>query len=139
MVRQLRVARDLEGHVAQRELRPVRGVDLAGGLRGHPLQESFQEAFDTEENWAFPPADPPSGAEVSDPPVYGRGAMVLYKIRQKVGKETFQEILTGWPATHPYGNASTADFTEYVEEESGQDLSEVWNTWLYGTEKPARP
>ncbi|WP_406000028.1 M1 family metallopeptidase [Streptomyces sp. NBC_00829] len=104
-----------------------------------PLQESFQEAFDTEENWAFPPADPPSGAEVSDPPVYGRGAMVLYKIRQKVGKETFQEILTGWPATHPYGNASTADFTEYVEEESGQDLSEVWNTWLYGTEKPARP
>ncbi|MET7713937.1 M1 family metallopeptidase [Streptomyces sp. NPDC005407] len=105
-----------------------------------PAQESFEEAFADEDNWAFPPADPPSAAEVSDPPVYGRGAMVIHKIRQAVGRDIFYKILQGWATAHRYGNASTADFTAYVEEVSGKDLKrEVWDTWLYGKEKPARP
>jgi aminopeptidase N len=105
-----------------------------------PAQESFEEAFADEDNWAFPPADPPSAAEVSDPPVYGRGAMVIHKIRQAVGRDMFYKIVRGWAKAHQHGNASTADFTAYVEEVSGKDLrEEVWDTWLYGTEKPARP
>jgi aminopeptidase N len=105
-----------------------------------PAQESFEEAFADEDNWAFPPADPPSAAEVSDPPVYGRGAMVIHKIRQAVGEGVFYDIVEGWATAHRYGNASTADFTAYVEEQSGKDLGEeVWDTWLYGTDKPARP
>lgn len=105
-----------------------------------PAQESFEEAFADEDNWAFPPADPPSAAEVSDPPVYGRGAMVLHKIRQAVGKDMFHEIVQGWAATHRHGNASTADFTAYVEKKSGKDLrKQVWDTWLYGKAKPEQP
>ncbi|MFI1399492.1 M1 family metallopeptidase [Streptomyces sp. NPDC020681] len=102
-----------------------------------PAQESFDEAFADEDNWAFPPADPPSAAKVSAAPVYGRGAMVLHKVRQEVGDDTFFEILEGWATAHRYGNATTEDFTAYVEEESGQDLSEVWDVWLYGKKKPA--
>lgn len=105
-----------------------------------PAQESFEEAFADEENWAFPPADPPSAAEVSDRPVYGRGAMVIHKIRQAVGNDTFYDIVEGWATANRHGNASTADFTAYVEKMSGKDLSkEVWDTWLYGKDKPARP
>jgi aminopeptidase N len=104
-----------------------------------PAQESFEEAFADEDNWAFPPADPPSAAEVSDPPVYWRGAMVIHKIRQAVGKDMFYKILRGWATAHRHGNASTADFTAYVEEQSGKDLGELWKIWLYGKDKPARP
>ncbi|MEV6395553.1 M1 family metallopeptidase [Streptomyces sp. NPDC051907] len=104
-----------------------------------PAQESFDEAFADEANWEFPPAAPPSAADISSAPVYGRGAMVLHKIRQAVGDDVFREILRGWPAEHRYGNASTADFTEYVEEKSGEDLSEVWDVWLYGDERPDTP
>lgn len=104
-----------------------------------PAQESFEAAFADEDNWAFPPADPPSAAKVSDSPVYGRGAMVLHEIRQAVGQdETFFKIVQGWAAAHRHGNASTADFTAYVEEQSGKDLGELWGTWLYGKDKPAR-
>ncbi|WP_137994267.1 M1 family metallopeptidase [Streptomyces vilmorinianum] len=104
-----------------------------------PAQESFEEAFATEVNWAFPPAEPPTERNLFDPPVYERGAMVLHKIRQRTGDDTFYEILAGWPATHRHGNASTDDFIAYVEDVAGEDLDEVWDVWLYGDEKPERP
>lgn len=104
-----------------------------------PAQTSFDAAFADDKNWAFPPADPPSGAKVSDEPVYGRGAMVLHKIRQAVGEDAFFEIVEGWATEHRHSNASTADFTAYVEKKSGKDLTELWDTWLYGKDKPDTP
>ena len=97
----------------------------AEDFEGTPAQESFEAAFDAEENWEFAPADPPSAAQVSDAPVYYRGAMVLHKLRQEVGNDVFYEIMQGWAAEHRYGNASTADFTSYVEKKAkkaGKDL-----------------
>ncbi|MFI1018041.1 M1 family metallopeptidase [Streptomyces sp. NPDC020965] len=106
---------------------------------GTPARESFDAAFADEDNWAFPPAEPPSAARISDAPVYGRGAMVLHRVRTAVGERTFRSILAGWPREYRHRNASTADFTAYVENVSGTDLDEVWKTWLYGTEKPLGP
>ncbi len=107
-----------------------------------PAQESFDAAFaDEEENgvWDFAPADPPSAAQISEAPVYQRGAMVLHKIRQRLGEDLFYDIVEGWATDNLHDNASTADFTAYVEKKSGKDLDELWDTWLYGTAKPATP
>ncbi|MFI8812807.1 MULTISPECIES: M1 family metallopeptidase [unclassified Streptomyces] len=102
-----------------------------------PAQDSFDEAFDDDENWAFPPAEPPSAADISEPPVYGRGAMVIHEIRLAMDDdEAFFDLIAGWPKAHRHGNASTEDFIAYVEEESGQDLTELWDTWLYGESRP---
>ncbi|GGT66149.1 M1 family metallopeptidase [Streptomyces purpureus] len=101
-----------------------------------PAEESFQEAYDEEENWAFAPGEPPSAEVISDPPVYGRGAMVLHRIREEVGDDTFFEILRGWPKTYRHANASTDDFTAYVEDVAGKDLDEVWDAWLFGDGRP---
>ncbi|GAA4807905.1 M1 family metallopeptidase [Streptomyces ziwulingensis] len=90
--------------------------------------------------WAFPPADPPDAAHLSAAPVYQRGAMVLHKIRQRVGDAAFRSLLRGWSAAHRHGNADTDDFTAYVEERApDQDFSVVWKDWLYGDGKPERP
>lgn len=103
-----------------------------------PAQESFDEAYEDEDNWAFPPADPPSAADISEQPVYGRGAMVIHKIREVVDDdEEFSALLAGWAKAHRHGNASTADFTAYVEEFTGEDLSDLWEDWLYGRSRPA--
>lgn len=103
-----------------------------------PAEESFQDAYEDEDNWAFPPADPPSAAHISDDPVYGRGAMVIHKIREAVDDdEEFFALLRGWTRKYRHGNASTADFTAYVEEATGQDLSGLWKAWLYGGSRPA--
>lgn len=71
--------------------------------------------------------------------MYYRGAMVLHKIRQAVGEDPFFEIVKGWATEHRHSNASTADFTAYVEKKSGKDLTELWDTWLYGKDKPDTP
>ncbi|MGW7413157.1 M1 family metallopeptidase [Streptomyces sp. NPDC054863] len=106
---------------------------------GSTAQEFFDEAFKDEDNWAFPPAGPPDASRISDDPVYLRGAMVIHKIRQAVGDEAFLEIIQGWAATHRHGNASTADFTAYVDAQTQADLSEIWKVWLHGDGKPATP
>ncbi|WP_405925005.1 M1 family metallopeptidase [Streptomyces sp. NBC_00035] len=90
--------------------------------------------------WAFPPAKPSSAERISDSPVYERGAMVLHKIRQTVGDDSFYDILQGWATAHRHGNADTADFTAYVEKSAPDaDFTEVWDDWLYGEGKPAKP
>ncbi|MFD9332661.1 M1 family metallopeptidase [Streptomyces sp. NPDC060065] len=115
--------------------------------------DSAEETFDSlyqgdyyddpdldEALWSFPPAKPSSAAHISDSPVYERGAMVLHKIRQTVGDDTFYDILQGWAAAHRHGNADTADFTAYVEKSAPDaDFTEIWEDWLYGEGKPAKP
>ncbi|MGW0965047.1 M1 family metallopeptidase [Streptomyces sp. NPDC002516] len=86
--------------------------------------------------WDFPPAQPPSADRVSEPPVYGRGAMTLHRLRKTVGDKTFFTILRTWSARHQYGNASTGQFIELCEKESGTDLTELFEAWLYGSDKP---
>ncbi|MGW3934545.1 M1 family metallopeptidase [Streptomyces phaeochromogenes] len=100
----------------------------------------FDSKEDNDAVWAFPPAKPPSAARISDSPVYERGGMVLHKIRQKVGDDTFCDIVQGWAAARRHGNADTDDFTAYVEKKApGKDFSRIWADWLYGEGKPDRP
>ncbi|MEU0358530.1 M1 family metallopeptidase [Streptomyces cyaneofuscatus] len=104
---------------------------------GVPVRESFDEAYESDANWAFAPADPPSPADLFEPPVYGRSAMVVHRIRLAMDDDAaFFALVKGWTKAHRHGNASTEDFTAYVEEESGQDLTELWDAWLYGGSRP---
>ncbi|WJV47900.1 M1 family metallopeptidase [Streptomyces flavofungini] len=114
-------------------------------------EDSAQDIFDAlyeegedEDLWAFPPARQPDAANISGTPVYDRGAMVIHKIRETVGDETFYEIIQGWAKTYRHGNANTKDFTTYVEKHAGDDeareeLKKVWADWLYGEGKPDKP
>ncbi|MFF7012770.1 M1 family metallopeptidase [Streptomyces fimicarius] len=102
-----------------------------------PVEESFREAYEDDANWAFPPADPPTAAELSEPPVYGRGAMAVHRIRLAVGDDAaFFVLVRGWTQKYRHGNAATDDFTAYVEEETGQDLGRLWDAWLHGGSRP---
>ncbi|MGV9354337.1 M1 family metallopeptidase [Streptomyces misionensis] len=109
---------------------------------GDSAQRTFLDYYHRDDDtlWAFPPARPSSAEHISGTPVYQRGAMVLHKIRQKVGDKAFFAFLRAWPAAHRHGNASTADFTAYVQKRfPGVDFGEIWRDWLYGEGKPAHP
>ncbi|EPD57097.1 M1 family metallopeptidase [Streptomyces sp. HGB0020] len=109
---------------------------------GDSAQQTFDALYDHGEDdhphlWSFPPAKPSSAAHISDDPVYVRGAMVLHKIRQKVGDAAFRTLIQGWAAAHRHGNADTADFTAYVEKQAPDaDFGTIWEEWLYGEGKP---
>lgn len=103
-----------------------------------PVSRSAAAAFAEPTAWAFPPAAPPTAADVSAQPVYDRGALVLYELRQVLGEAAFAKLLRGWPAAHFHGNASTADFTAYCAGLTTRDLTPLFATWLYGAARPAR-
>ncbi|MGI5337776.1 M1 family aminopeptidase [Streptomyces sp. CA-181903] len=88
-----------------------------------------------EDIWAFPPAYP-TAETISGRPVYGRGAMVLHKLRETVGDATFFDILRTWARDHRYGNAGTDDFIRLCGKKSGRDLGDLFDTWLFKAAKP---
>ncbi|MGV9630518.1 M1 family metallopeptidase [Streptomyces sp. NPDC003487] len=107
---------------------------------------SAQQAFDTlyarpagDPLWAYPPADPGSGARIFGTPVYARGAMALHVLRRAVGDRTFLRILRTWAAEHRDGHGTTAGLIALAERLSGRDLRGLLHTWLYTPGKPVRP
>ncbi|WP_399036170.1 M1 family metallopeptidase [Streptomyces sp. ASQP_92] len=107
-----------------------------GGPSAQQIFEGEYAKGDGDDIWAFPPAEPPTAADVSGRPVYVRGAMVVHKIREALGDERFHALVRDWVREHRHGNASTKDFVRFVDDEAGRRLTAVWDTWLYGDGKP---
>jgi len=107
--------------------------------RGTP-QQLFQTSYDE-----IPADDPFWDVVIGDPgvdllfddAVYVRGAMTLQALRNEVGDEAFWQIIRGWAATKSGGNATTEEFIAYAEDVSGQQLDELFDTWLSTPQKPA--
>jgi aminopeptidase N len=70
-------------------------------------------------------------------PVFQRGAMTLQALRNTVGDETFFDIVRSWTAAQAGGTVTTDEFVALAEEESGQQLDELFRIWLSTPEKPA--
>ncbi|MEU3463592.1 M1 family metallopeptidase [Streptomyces sp. NPDC006733] len=103
---------------------------------GDSAQRHFDAAYQDDAQWAFPPADPGRPEHLSDEPVYGRGAMVLHKVRQAVGDLRFFALLRGWAVEHRGGNVDSARFTAWCEQRTGVDLKDLFARWLYGDGRP---
>jgi aminopeptidase N len=71
--------------------------------------------------------------------IYARGAMTLHQLRLAVGDEDFFTILRRWASEHAGGNVTTDEFIALSEEVSGQDLDELFETWLFTPGKPVLP
>ncbi|MEW2157478.1 M1 family metallopeptidase [Streptomyces sp. NPDC007189] len=69
--------------------------------------------------------------------VYQRGAMTLQMLRERIGDKAFFTLLPAWTNLHRYGNADTAGFVRLAERVSGQQLDDLFHTWLFTTGKPA--
>ena len=86
--------------------------------------------------WNPPPGDPGAAKHLFARSVYTRGAMTLQALREKVGDDTFFSIVRDWVAEHAYGNATTAEFVALAERESGRELDDFFQVWLYERGKP---
>jgi aminopeptidase N len=102
-------------------------------------QETFQATYDSipagDPFWSVVIADPGVNDLFSDP-VYVRGAMTLQALRNEVGDADFFEILQRWAAEQSGGNGTTEEFTSLAEDVSGEDLDELFQTWLFASGKP---
>jgi aminopeptidase N len=112
----------------------------------HEGQATPQEIF--EASYAAEPAESDFWAvTIGDPGVedlfhdatYVRGAMTLQALRLAVGDDAFWEIVRRWAATYSGGNVTTEQFIALAEEVSGQQLDDLFDTWLYTPTRPELP
>jgi hypothetical protein len=105
--------------------------------RGGSTRQIFQATY-----YAIPANDPFWTVKIGvdllfDNAVYVRGAMTLQALRQAVGDDAFWRIVRGWAATKSGGNATTDEFIAFAEQVSGQQLDDLFTTWLFTPTKPS--
>ncbi|MFH9090222.1 MULTISPECIES: M1 family metallopeptidase [unclassified Streptomyces] len=102
--------------------------------------DSFLAGYDSRPAdsafWQIKVADPQRDTMFASA-VYQRGAMTLQVLRERIGDTAFFKLLPAWTKLHRYGNADTADFIRLAERVSGQQLDDLFDTWLFTTGKPA--
>jgi aminopeptidase N len=104
---------------------------------GPTVAESFDRQY-SGFHWSDPPGDPGVTRLFGDA-VYQRGAMTVYALREAMGDAAFAQLLKAWPSEHRDGNGTTAEMKALAEKLSGKNLDALFQSWLYGTTKPAHP
>jgi aminopeptidase N len=81
------------------------------------------------------PADP-SVTDLFGFSSYQGGAAVLHALRLTVGDDAFFETLQQWVVDFNGTSRTTEDFVELSSKVAGTDLTDFFETWLYGTSSP---
>jgi aminopeptidase N len=101
----------------------------------------FQQLYNTPASntgfWGPAVADFTDPALLFNGTVYYRGAMTLQALRQKLGDATFFRIMRNWVQQNKYGTVTTPQFIAFAEKESGRDLTNFFDVWIYQDAKPA--
>ncbi|WKX13151.1 M1 family metallopeptidase [Streptomyces sp. NL15-2K] len=114
---------------------------------GRSLEARMRAAYGASDSWrnaGGPPAVPKAprpGQKISifRPNVYDGAALVLYALRQEIGRLAFDRLERSWVTRHRDGVATTADFVALAKEISGRDLDDFFKAWLYGAKTPPMP
>jgi aminopeptidase N len=114
-----------------------RWAETHGGRSGASILRSYYDnVAPTSDFWRVVVGDP--GAErIFDSAIYGRGAMTLQALRNRVGDAVFWRIVRSWIREQEGGNGSSAEFEEVAARVSGQDLGSFFTAWLRTPAKPA--
>ncbi|WP_405906311.1 M1 family metallopeptidase [Streptomyces sp. NBC_00828] len=112
-----------------------------------PMATRMKAAYRASDSWRAaggPPAAPKGpkpGQKISifRPNVYDGAALVLYALREEIGRPAFEQLERVWVSVHHDGVASTADFEDLASGIAGRDLSGFFKAWLYGEKTPPMP
>ncbi|AKZ58543.1 putative Zinc metalloprotease (membrane protein) [Streptomyces ambofaciens ATCC 23877] len=112
-----------------------------------PVEARMKAAYGASDGWRAkggPPAapkPPTSGSKtgIFRANVYDGAALVLYALRQEIGRAAFERLERTWATRHRDDTAGTADFVRLASEISGRDLGDFLQAWLYDQKTPPMP
>ena len=99
-----------------------------------PVDETAKRVLDRLPTRGWPLAEP---EEMFGSVVYDGGATVLHALRLTVGDQAFFAGLRAWVVTHLDGTATTEDLRATMEQASGVDLTDFFETWVYAASIPS--
>jgi aminopeptidase N len=82
-----------------------------------------------------PPAayDPRTFGEIQ---VYYGPALMWDEIRRRVGDDTFWKMVRAWPSADADGSSNRDDYLPWIEEQTGAELSDLFDGWLFAKRSP---
>lgn len=107
------------------------GPSLAKAMDGYAAADGFLR------EQAGPPGD-------YDPATFGEGniyyipAVMWDELRKRVGDEAFWSMVRAWPGEHDNSGATREDYLDWVEQTTGEELSEFFAAWPTGASTPTR-
>ena len=112
-----------------------------------PMEARMKAAYAASDGWRKadgPPAAPRPPAPgqkigIFRAGVYDGAALVLYALRQDIGRAAFERLERRWVSEHADGTATTADFVRLASAVAGRDMSGFLGAWLYGERTPPMP
>ena len=107
----------------------------------------MRAAYEKSDSWRAtggPPAvpEPPRPGRKLDifrPVVYDGSALVLYALREEIGRPAFELLERAWVTTHRDATATTDDFVRLASRVAGRDLHDFFHAWLYDARTPPMP
>ncbi len=99
-----------------------RALSLDGLKNSHPIEQEVK--------------NPAEVSQLFDAISYSKGASVIRMLEQFLGPEVFQGGLYRYLKGNEYGNARTHDLWAALEEESGQPVTNIMNSWVLQTGYP---
>src|SRR5688500_11088039 len=117
---------------------------LQGQFQADRSGESIDSVMDRwalEESGMRASSGPPGDY---DPRKFGTGniyygpALMWHELRLRIGDDAFWAMVKKWPRVHAGGNATRAQFLNWVEKETGEELTTFFNAWLMGRTTPER-
>lgn len=77
-------------------------------------------------------------AEFGESNVYYGPALMWQEVRERLGDEAFWEMVRAWPATRDNGNADRDEYLAWIEDTTGEELTDLFDAWLLGETTPPR-
>jgi aminopeptidase N len=97
---------------------------------------SRSAAFDTDALGStrpveYPVISPRDAEGMFDILTYEKGASVVRMLEQYLGADRFQAGLRRYMARHQFGNTETSDLWDALEEETGEPVRRIAETWIF--------
>ncbi len=115
-------------------------VELANGVNKLPFLQSWRNSITSVAGGSVFVTDTLKISRLFDARLtYRKGGYLLHMLRWKLGDSTFFRGVRRYinDPLLAYKNARSADLQRNLEAESGQNLTEFFNDWLYGEGYPA--
>ncbi|WP_067432377.1 M1 family metallopeptidase [Nocardioides jensenii] len=70
--------------------------------------------------------------------IYYGPALMWHELRKKLGDEKFWAMVRAWPTVHKQGNPTREEYLDWIEQETGEELTDFFDAWLMGEKTPKR-
>lgn len=108
----------------------MEGSTIAEALWQREVEPLYEDAVQAGDMLIGLPIDAYPDANVYYTTLYGKGAVFVKLLRDTLGDDAFFGALQRYVQHYRYGRATTQDAKRIFEETSGQDLSDMFATWV---------